>query len=162
MGIRVIADRRPPPPTIDRREDVTPITVCPDCYGHVLPPRKHRKHTVEDIKPDQHSEAVEYTIPQHWCATCKKHIEPGVAAAMPGEGATIGNGVVALSAVMRYGLGLTLAQVQKIFSSHIRTEISAGGLVDMWRRAGEAFAPWYEQIGREARNSATLHADETS
>jgi len=82
---------RRPPPTIDRREDVTPITVCPDCHGHVLPPRKHRKRTVEDIKPDQHSEAVEYTIPQHWCVNCKKHIEPGLAAAMPG--ATIGNGV---------------------------------------------------------------------
>ena len=148
------------PPTIDRREDVAPITVCPDCHGHVLPPRKHRTRTVEDIKPDAKSEAVEYTIGQHWCATCKKHVEPGLAAAMPG--ATIGNGVVALSAVMHYGLGLTLAQVQEIFSSHIRTELSAGGLVDMWRRAGEVFTTWYEQIGREARNSATLHADETS
>jgi len=31
---------RRPPPTIDRREDVTLITVCPDCHGHVLPPRR--------------------------------------------------------------------------------------------------------------------------
>ena len=151
---------RRPPPTIDRREDVAPITVCPDCSGQVLLARKTRKRTVEDIKPDAKSEAVEYTIPQHWCASCKKHVEPGVAAAMPG--ATIGNGVVALSAVMHYGLGLTLAQVQEIFSSHIRTELSAGGLVDMWQRAGEVLTTWYEQIGAEAKGSATLHADETS
>ena len=31
---------RRPPPTIDRREDVTLITVCPDFHGHVLPPRR--------------------------------------------------------------------------------------------------------------------------
>jgi transposase len=134
--------------------------VCPDCSGEVLPARKNRKRTVEDIKPDAKSEAVEYTIPQQWCANCKKHVEPGVAAAMPG--ATIGNSAVAFSAVMHYGLGLTLAQVQEIFSSHLRTELSAGGLVDMWQRAGEVLTAWYEQIGEEAKNSATLHADETS
>jgi len=61
---------RRPPPTIDRREDVAPISVCPDCCGAVLPPRKHRTRTVEDIKPDAKSEAVEYTIPQHWCVNC--------------------------------------------------------------------------------------------
>ena len=150
---------RRPPPTVDRREDVAPITVCPDCCGKVLPARKHRKRTIEDIKPDLQTEAVEYTIGQHWCASCKKHVEPGVAAAMPG--ATVGNGIVALSTVMHFGLGLTIDQVREIVSSHLRTELTAGGLVDMWRRAGEALAPWYEQIGEEAKNSATLHADET-
>ena len=105
--------QRRPPPTIDRRESVAPITVCPDCGGGVLPARKNRRRTVEDIKPDAKFEAVEYTIPQHWCASCKKHVEPGVAAAMPG--ATIGNGVVALSAVMHYGLASRSRRCRRFF-----------------------------------------------
>ena len=77
------------------------------------------------------------------------------------RGAGRGNGVVALTTVMHYGLGLTIDQTREIFASHLRTPLSAGGLVDLWRRAGEALSPWYEQIGREAKASATPHADET-
>ncbi len=152
--------RRPAPPSIDRREEVAPITTCPDCHGPVLPVRKRRRRTVEDIPPDLKAQAVEYSIPQHWCPCCRKHVEPGVAAAMPN--ATLGNGVVALTTVMHYGLGLTIDQVREIFASHLRTPLSAGGLVDLWRRAGGVFLPWYQEIGEQARAAATLHADETS
>lgn len=153
--------RRPAPPAIDRREDVEELKVCPECLGEVLParPDRRRKRTVEDIPPNLRTEAVEYNIPQHWCPCCRKHVEPGVPAAMPG--ATLGNGVVALTTVMHYGLGLTIDQTREVFASHLRTPLSAGGLVDLWRRAGTVLLPWYEEIGRQARNSATLHADET-
>jgi transposase len=150
--------RRPAPP-IDRREEIGEIKVCPECQGRVLPARRRRKRTVEDIPKDLKVEAVEYSIPQHWCPCCRKHVEPILAAAMPG--ATLGNGVVALSTVMHYGLGLTIDQTREVFASHLRTPLSAGGLVDLWRRAGEALLPWYEQIGNQAKHSATLHADET-
>lgn len=153
--------RRATPPVPDRVEDLEQLKVCPECHGPVLPmrPGRRRRRTVEDIPQDLKTEAVEYSIPQHWCPCCKKNVEPGVAAALPG--ASIGNGVVALTTVMHYGLGLTIDQTREVFASHLRTPLSAGGLVDLWRRAGEVFLPWYEQIGREARASATLHADET-
>lgn len=153
--------RRAAPAAIDRREVVPDAPVCPECRGPVLPsrPGRRRKRTVEDVPQDLKVEAVEHDLPRQWCPCCRKHVEPGVAAAMPG--ATLGNGVVALSAVMHYGLGLTIDQTREVFASHLRTPLSAGGLVDLWRRAGEAFVPWYEQIGREARESATLYADET-
>lgn len=154
--------RRPAPPAIDRRADVEELKVCPECQGTVLPARggRRRKRTVEDIPPSLKIEAVEYSIPQHWCPCCQKHVEPGVAAALPN--ATLGNGVVALATVFHYGLGLTIDQTREVFAGHLRTPLSAGGLVDLWRRAGEALLPWYEQIGAEAKTSATLHADETS
>jgi transposase len=153
--------RRATPPAPDRVENVDELKVCPDCSGPVLPaqPKRRRKRTVEDLPPTLKTEAVEYTIPQQWRPCCKKHVEPGIAAAMPG--AMLGNGIVALTTVMHYGLGLTIDQTREIFASQLRTPLSAGGLVDLWRRAGEVFLPWYEQIGREARSSATLHADET-
>jgi transposase len=134
------------------------LTACPDCHGPVRPARRRRRRTVEDI-PAVKIEAVEYVIPQHWCPCCKKHVEPAVPAALPN--ATLGNGIIALTTVCHYGLGLTIDQVREVFASHLRTPLSAGGLVDLWRRAGEALLPWYEQIGREARASATLNADET-
>jgi len=148
-------------PIPDRVETIEETRLCPECKGPVLPmrPNRRRKRTIEDIPQDLKTETVEYSIPQQWCPCCKKNVEPGVAAALPG--ATIGNGVVALTTVMHYGLGLTIDQVREVFVSHLRTPLSAGGLVDLWRRAGEVLAPWYAQIGREARASATLHADET-
>lgn len=39
--------------------------------------------------------------------------------------------------------------------------LSHGGLVDMWRRTGTILEGWYDQIGKQARHSAVLHADET-
>lgn len=153
--------RRPAPMVIDRREVVPDAAVCPECKGPVLAARPHRrrKRTVEDIPQDLRVEAVEYDLPQQWCPCCKKHVEPSIDAAMPG--ATLGNGIVALTTVMHYGLGLTIDQTREVLASHLKTPLSAGGLVDLWRRAGEVFVPWYEQIGREAKASATLHADET-
>jgi len=58
-------------------------------------------------------------------------------------------------------LGVTIGQVRDILGSHLHTRISPGGLVDGWRRLAEAIEPWYQQIAREAKDSAVLHADET-
>jgi transposase len=153
--------RRSTPVTIDRREEVDEVRVCPECRGPVLParPNRRRRRTIEDIPQDLKVETVEYTIAQQWCPCCKKHVEAGVPAAMPG--ATLGNGIVSLTTVMHYGLGLTIDQTREVFASHLRTPLSAGGLVDLWRRAGGVFLPWYEEIGGQAKGSATLHADET-
>ena len=146
-------------PTIDRVEVVAPITVCPECSGPVLPAQRQRRRTVEDMPTETKVEAVEYVIPRHWCPCCKKHVEPGVPNALPNS--TIGNALVALTCVFHYGLGLTIDQTREVLLSPLQTALSAGGLVDLWRRAAEALLPWYEQIGREAKDSATLHADET-
>ncbi len=56
---------------------------------------------------------------------------------------------------------MTISQVQQILGSHLHTPVSAGGLLDGWRRLAAAIEPWYQQIAQEAKNSAVLHADET-
>ena len=81
-------------------------------------PGRTRTRTIEDIPRDVKVQAVQYHPPQQWCPCCKKHVEPAVSAAMPG--ATLGNGVVALTTVMHYGLGLTIEQLREIFASHLR------------------------------------------
>jgi transposase len=152
--------RRPTPPVLDRVQQVGELSACPECSGPVKPARRRRRRVIEDIPQGTALEAVGLDIPQQWCPHCRKHVEPRVAEALPN--ATIGNGLVALSTVFHYGLGLTIDQVREIVSSHLHGRISAGGLVDLWQRTAEIVLPWYEQIGTEARGSATLHADETS
>lgn len=139
--------------------EVAPLTTCPDCGGAVEDATKFRTRIVEDLLANLSTLATEYTIPRHWCSGCKKHVEPGVPAAMPG--ATIGNRVVGMSTVFHYGLGLTIDQVREVLLGTFQTRASAGGLVDIWRRVADVLMPWYDTIGEEARLSATLHADET-
>lgn len=150
--------RRPTPPP-DRVEEVPPLTACPDCHGPVLPARRKRRRIVEDMPEDTRVEATEYVIPGHWCPQCKKHIEPLVSAALPGS--AIGNRLAAMTVVFHDGLGLTIDQTREVLLSPLRTQVSAGGLIDLWRRLAEVLLPWYERIGREARAAAVLHADET-
>lgn len=159
-GARVGHDgHRRPTPEPDERVEVPPLTACPDCGGPVHAPRRRRRRTVEDMPHDTGVKATEYSIPGHWCPGCGKHVEPRVSAALPNS--TIGNRLAALTCVFHYGLGLTIDQTREVLLSPMRTHVSAGGLVDLWRRIAEALLPWYEQIGTEARNSAVLHGDET-
>lgn len=154
--------RRPVPAAdrIARREQLDPLSVCPECQQPVERVRRYRKRIIEDMPDDTGVEAVEYKIPRHWCSCCKKHVEPKVKHALPG--ATIGNRLVALTSVFHYGLGLTIEQTRQILRSPHGTKISAGGLVNIWQRTAEVLLPWHERIGQDAKNSATLHGDETS
>ena len=110
---------RRPPPTIDRVEEVEDLKTCPECQSPVLPARKRRRRTIEDMPAHTKVEAVAYVIPQHWCPCCQKHVEPGVPAALPN--ATIGNGIVALTCVFHYGLGLTIDQTREVLLSPLQT-----------------------------------------
>lgn len=153
--------RRPTPggEQITRREPIEPLTTCPECGEPVEPARRSRRRIIEDLPADLSIEAVEYHIPRHWCPCCKKHVEPRVSAALPG--AAIGHRLAAMTMVFHYGLGLTIDQTRQILGSPLRTTVSAGGLVSLWRRMAEVLVPWYEQIAEQARDSAVLHADET-
>ena len=146
--------RRPAP---DERVEVAELTKCPECDGRVLPARRRR--TIEDMPDSARVKATEYSIPNHWRPCCRKHVEPRVGAALPK--CAIGNNLAAMAVTFHYGLGLTLDQTRVVLLSPLQTRVSAGGLADLWRRVAEVLVPWYERIGREARASATLHADET-
>jgi transposase len=150
--------RRKPPEKIDRQVEHR-LEVCPCCGGALQRCKRQRTRIIIDIPQEITPEATEHTVHRDYCPGCKKHVEPVVPDAMPN--ATLGHNVVALSSWFHYGLGVTIGQVRDILSSHLHTTISAGGLIDGWRRLSEALEPWYEQIAREAKDSAVLHADET-
>jgi transposase len=150
--------RRPTPPRIDRREQHT-LSACPKCHGPVRPCRSSRTRIIEDIPADITPVVTEHTIPRYWCPQCRDTVEPVVPDALPGS--TIGLRVVVLSAWLHYLLGVTLAQILDVFNFHLHFTLTAGGLVQMWRRLREILFAWYLEIQTQALDSAVLHADET-
>jgi hypothetical protein len=86
-------------------------------------------------------------------------VEPVVTEALPG--ATIGNRLLALGAWLHYGLGQTLSQIVSVFNFQLKIQVSPGGLVAMGYRLQEILYGWYEEIGRQAKLSVILFADET-
>jgi len=150
--------RRKTPEKIDERVEHR-LDACPCCGGELQRCKRTRTRIIEDIPQEITPVVTEHTIHRDYCPSCRKHVEPVVADAMPG--ATLGHHVVALSSWFHYGLGVTLGQVRDILGSHLHTNITAGGLLDGWQRLAQTMFPWYEQIGREARAGAVLHADET-
>ena len=135
------------------------LDVCPCCGGALQRCQRTRKRIIEDIPQEITPIVTEHTVHRDYCPSCKKHIEPVVADAMPN--ATLGHHVIALSSWFHYGLGITISQTRDILGSHLHTQVTAGGLLDGWRRLAEALEPWYQQIAQEARDCAVLHADET-
>ena len=150
--------RRKTPEKIDERVEHR-LEACPCCGGELQRCKRSRTRIIEDLPQEITPVVTEHTIHRDYCPSCKKHVEPVVADAMPN--ATPGHHVVALSSWFHYGLGVTIGQVRDILGSHLHTDITAGGLLDGWQRLAETLFPWYEQIGREARAGAVLHADET-
>ena len=131
---------------------------CPDCGSRLQRCTETRVRYTEDI-PEVQPETTEHTIHRDWCPRCRRKVEPPVTAALPGS--TLGNRVLTLSAWLHYALGNTLSQIVEVFNFHLQLKISPGGLVQMWQRLQELLYGWYEQIQREALQSAVLFGDET-
>ncbi|HMB03830.1 MAG TPA: IS66 family transposase [Isosphaeraceae bacterium] len=150
--------RRPTPPRIDRREEHM-LSACPKCHGPVRACCSSRTRIIEDIPADITPVVTEHAIHRFWCPLCRDTVEPVVPDALPGS--TIGLRVVVLSAWLHYLLGTTLAQILDVFNFHLHFQLTAGGLVQMWRRLREILFAWYLEIQTRALDSAVLHADET-
>ena len=150
--------RRKTPARIDEHKTHR-LKRCPCCGGPLQRCERKRTRTLEDIPEEIEPVVTEHTIWRDYCPKCKKHVEPVVPDALPR--ATIGHHLIALTAWLHYGLGVTIDQIIDILSYHLQTELTPGGLIDAWRRLAEIVLAWYEQIAEEAKNSAYLHADET-
>lgn len=150
--------RRKPPEHIDQTKGHR-LKNCPDCGGELKRCNQTRTRFTEDIPQDITPVVTAHVIHRDYCCHCHKHVEPTVPDALPK--ATLGNHVLVLSAWLHYGLGNTLSQIVEVFNAHLQFKLSPGGLINMWHRLAEILYAWYEQIQREALNSAVLHGDET-
>ena len=150
--------RRPTPPRVDRHEEHT-LSACPKCHAPVRACHSARTRIIEDIPADITPVVTEHVIPRYWCPQCRETVEPAVPDALPGS--AIGLRVVVLSAWLHYLLGVTLAQILDVLNFHLHFPLTAGGLVQMWRRLREILLAWSLEIQAQALDSVVLHADET-
>jgi len=150
--------RRATPTRIDQRVEHR-LKRCPDCGGPLRRQHRRRVRIIEDIPQDITPIVTEHAIHRDYCPRCKKDVEPVVPDAMPG--ATLGHHIITLTSWFHYGLGITINQVIDILGYHLQTRLTPGGLVDAWQRLAVVLRFWYEEIAKEARRSAVLHADET-
>lgn len=149
---------RPSPTRIDERQTHR-LKVCPCCGGPLQRCPRRRTRIIEDLPADLHAVVTEHTIHRDYCPTCKKDVEPVVPDALPN--ATFGHRLIRFTSWCHYGLGVTLDLLIDILPFHLRTKLSAGGLIAAGQRLATILTPWYEQLARQARDSACRHADET-
>ena len=146
------------PVQIDHHESHQ-LPECPNCGGELVRTSRTRTRLVEDIPENLKAETTEHTLHRDWCPCCQKQVEPKIPDALPQ--CTLGNRTVTLTSWLHYGLGTTTSQVVEVFNQHLHMKISEGGLLQMWHRMADVFAPWYDQIHRDCLKAGILYADET-
>ena len=149
---------KPLPEHVDAHEEHQ-ADCCPDCGGPLNRCAETRQRYIEDIPEDLQPVVTEHVIHRDWCPQCQKKVEPPVPDAL--RGSPLGHRVLVLTAWLHYALGNTLAQIIDVLGFHLQFRLTRGGLLQMWYRLQEVLYPWYEQIQRDALDSAVLHADET-
>jgi transposase len=150
--------RRQQPERIDRTVEHR-ASCCPDCGGKLNRCSGYRERFIEDIPDRVQVETVRHMIHRDWCPHCRKVVEPVVAEALPK--ASVGNGILVLSAWLHFGLGNTISQILEVFNFHLQFRLSAGGLVQMWHRLSDILLNWYEEIIEDIQKAAVMHGDET-
>ncbi len=143
---------------VTHHQEHAPLKRCLDCGRRLGKPTERRFRLIEEII-DTQPEVTQHSIPRHWCARCKKLVEPPVPDAMPRS--AFGHRLVTLTAWLHYGLGTTLSQITEVLNHHLHFKLSQGGLVGAWQRLANVLFAWYEEIGQQAKHSGVLHADET-
>ena len=74
---------------------------------------------------------------------------------------SLGLRLTLLSAFLHYALGMTTRNICTWLRTFCQFQVSPGGLVLHWQRLAELLMPVYEDLGKAARLSTVLNADES-
>ena len=148
---------RSTPDKISREKDWT-LCECPNCGSLLGKPVEIRNRYTEDIPPVE-VEVIKHNIHRYYCPNCKKIVEPKVTDALPNS--QLGLRLSVMSCWLHYSLGVTIENIIKWFSCFSSIKISPGGLTQSWTRLSGILLPLYQEIGKEAKNSTVLNADES-
>jgi hypothetical protein len=149
--------RRAIPDRIDKEKNWT-LCECPDCGFLLGKPVEIRERYIEDI-PQIETEVTKHNIHRYYCHNCKKVVEPKVTDALAKS--QLGLRLLVMTAWLHYSLGVTVENIIKWLSCFCSFKISPGGLTQSWNRLSGILLPVYQELAKEARNSAVLNADES-
>lgn len=154
---------RPQPAVIDEELYVA-LESCPHCGGAVGEKRALVQY-IEEL-PVVRARVTQLTTEEGWCAHCQQEVysthplqtgRAGGAAA-----AQLGPRALALACDLNKAKGLSMRQTVAILGEHFGLKLTAGGLALLVQRVGRKLQSQHEQRAVELRQSAVVHADETS
>lgn len=149
--------RRATPTHIDRIVEHK-LAECPICHNPVGEPCGKHSQIVEDIPPVKPT-VTRHDVYEYNCAPCGTKVQAPMTEALPR--ATLGLRLTLLSAYLHYALGMTTRNICAWLRTFCQFQVTPGGLVLNWQRLAELLLLVYEDLGKAARLSAVLNADES-
>ena len=149
--------RRSVPAHIDQIVEHT-LAECPTCHNPLDEPCGKHSQIVEDIPPVRPT-VTQHVIYEYHCTPCGTKVEAPMTEALPR--ATLGLRLTLLSAFLHYALGMTTRNICAWLQTFCQFRVTPGGLVLSWQRLAELLLPVYEDLGKAAKLSAVLNADES-
>ncbi len=152
---------RPVPKHIDQTLAIPAPKECPHCQCRELRAWPERNpHLQEDIVLCPKTVVTCFDHQQAWCPDCRRP----VVQAGPGEmlGSYIGPVAKSTAVYLRYGVGISYRNVQKIFADLFGLSMVPASVVGFDKAAAARADVLYQDLQQKIQASAYLHADETS
>jgi transposase len=133
---------------------------CPDCGTELGDPFRVESRIIEEIPEPQPVIVTEYLIAHYTCPGCQREVvatDPDC----PKEG-IFGNNTIAQTTVLKYAERLPHRKIREVLKRHYGLDISPATILDLTRRAADAFRSEYEEILDRIRTAEVLYVDETS
>jgi transposase len=154
---------RPQPEQVDERIRVN-LDCCPHCEGPVCRKQSLTQY-IEEI-PVMRPRVTELTTEEGWCEHCQREVNSThplqVSRATGAAGVQLGARALALACDLNKAKGLSMRKTVAVLHDHFGLKLSPGGLALLVQRVGRTLEPEYQQMAVQLRQSAVVHADETS
>lgn len=148
---------RETPKDIHEHIQLKPVGKCPECGSPVVLKRL-RKRVVTRLVPG-HLENVEYAIPQCFCHTCNKSVEPLVPNAL--HNSRFDLTLLFWIACLRM-LGVSVDKVRFLLQTDYGLRVSSATIVNNVKKLAEFLGKDYERLRIELLKERQVHGDETS
>jgi transposase len=154
---------RPKPEQVDEQIRVN-LECCPHCQGQVSQKQSLTQY-IEEI-PVVRPRVTELITEEGWCERCQCEVcstHPLQASRAAGAaGVQLGPRALGLACDLNKAKGLSMRKTVAVLHDHFGLKLTAGGLALLVQRVARKLQPDYDQMAVQLRQSAVVHADETS
>lgn len=156
--------QRPKPERVDEEID-EPLKRCEHCDCQAFAEVKEVEQFIEDIPPVR-PHVTRLVTYRATCAGCGAKVVSRhplqVSTASGAAGVHLGPRALAVAARLNKSDGLTMRKTCGVLENMFGLKLTPGGLSQALDRVAKRARPAFDQLAREVRRSAFIHADETS
>jgi transposase len=153
---------KPIPEQIDRTIDV-PVIPCPDCQCALQDVVIHSQYQL-DIPPIV-PVVTEFRVPVGTCPSCSKRVQAThpeqTSQSLGAAKHSMGPNIIAVSAELKYSLGMPFRKISRFFQSTFGLSFSPGGIVRATQRVANQSKGMITVLKLQIANREVVHADET-